>query len=141
MISFFRFPVGRWLDKDEDDGKISLDLEPNKKPASKATAGEKNSIKLFRKCIIFLFSEPPKPAVDPNKSEKKILCRTNRSIDVSILDTPYVVTVQTGSVSGAGTDAKVFISLNGDKNKITKYQLQKTRRWCQCFRKRKQRRF
>ena len=35
-----RFPVGRWLDKKEDDGRISLDLEPNKKPASKATAGQ-----------------------------------------------------------------------------------------------------
>ena len=34
-----RFPVGRWLDKDEDDGRISLELEPNKKPASKAPAG------------------------------------------------------------------------------------------------------
>lgn len=44
---------------------------------------------------------------------------------ISILDTPYVVTVQTGSVTGAGTDSKVFISLNGDKNKITKRQLEK----------------
>ena len=34
-----RFPVGRWLDKEEDDGRISLELEPNKKPPSKATAG------------------------------------------------------------------------------------------------------
>jgi hypothetical protein len=34
-----RFPVGRWLDKDEDDGRISLELEPNKKPTSKKTAG------------------------------------------------------------------------------------------------------
>ena len=31
----FRFPVERWLDKKEDDGRISLELEPNKKPASK----------------------------------------------------------------------------------------------------------
>ena len=43
----------------------------------------------------------------------------------SISGTPYVVTVQTGSETGAGTDAKVFITLNGDKNKITKRQLQK----------------
>ena len=38
-----RFPVSRWLDKGEDDGRISLELEPNKKPASKATAGESSS--------------------------------------------------------------------------------------------------
>ena len=35
-----RFPVDRWLDKKEDDGRISLDLEPNKKPASKAATGQ-----------------------------------------------------------------------------------------------------
>ena len=30
-----RFPVDRWLDVDEGDGKIALDLMPNKKPESK----------------------------------------------------------------------------------------------------------
>ena len=39
--------------------------------------------------------------------------------------TPYVVSVQTGNVSSAGTDAKVFITLNGEKTKIAKYPLQK----------------
>ena len=34
-LPFFRFPVGRWLDADEGDKRISLELEPNKKPASK----------------------------------------------------------------------------------------------------------
>ena len=29
----------RWLDKKEDDGRISLELEPNKKPASKKDQG------------------------------------------------------------------------------------------------------
>jgi lipoxygenase homology domain-containing protein 1 len=28
-------------------------------------------------------------------------------------------------VNGAGTDAKVFLTMNGDKNKVMKYQLQK----------------
>lgn len=41
------------------------------------------------------------------------------------LGTPYVVTVQTGNVSSGGTDAKVFITLNGDKNKISRRQLDK----------------
>ena len=35
-----RFPVERWLDKKEDDGRISLDLQPNKKPESKKVAGQ-----------------------------------------------------------------------------------------------------
>ena len=39
--------------------------------------------------------------------------------------TPYVVTVQTGNVASAGTDAKVSITLNGDKGKISKRVLQK----------------
>jgi len=35
------------------------------------------------------------------------------------------VTVQTGSVRNAGTDANVFISLYGDKNKIVRHTLKK----------------
>lgn len=42
------------------------------------------------------------------------------------LATPYVITVQTGNVQSGGTDSKVFITLNGEKNKITKYNLQKS---------------
>ncbi len=41
------------------------------------------------------------------------------------LETEYTVIVQTGSVMGAGTDANVFLSLYGDKNKIVRYQLKK----------------
>ena len=29
----FRFPVDRWLDAGEGDKRISLDLEPDKKPS------------------------------------------------------------------------------------------------------------
>ena len=36
-----------------------------------------------------------------------------------------MVTVQTGSETGSGTDANVFISLNGDKSKISKRALKK----------------
>ena len=36
-----------------------------------------------------------------------------------------MVTTKTGSVNGAGTDSKVFITFNGDKKQIPKYQLQK----------------
>ena len=35
-----RFPVERWLDTKEDDGRISLELEPNKKPISKKATSE-----------------------------------------------------------------------------------------------------
>ena len=39
------------------------------------------------------------------------------------LDIQYKVTVKTSSIMQAGTDANVFISLNGDKNKILRHQL------------------
>ncbi|CAF5198127.1 unnamed protein product, partial [Rotaria magnacalcarata] len=43
------------------------------------------------------------------------------------LDIGYTITVQTGSVEFAGTDANVFLSLYGDKNKIVRFQLQKSK--------------
>ena len=41
------------------------------------------------------------------------------------VETEFVVTTKTGSINGAGTDAKVFITFNGDKKQIPKHQLQK----------------
>jgi hypothetical protein len=39
-FNYFRFPVGRWLDINEGDKRISLELEPNKKPAAKIPIGK-----------------------------------------------------------------------------------------------------
>lgn len=39
FFAYLRFPVGRWLDVDEGDKRISLELEPNKKPPQKIVAG------------------------------------------------------------------------------------------------------
>ena len=36
-----------------------------------------------------------------------------------------MVTTKTGSANGAGTDAKVLVTFNGDKKQIPKHQLQK----------------
>jgi hypothetical protein len=117
--------VGRWLDKEEDDGRISLDLEPNKKPASK-NAGQSHVMQSMSFPRLFFMSlEPAKPASDPNKSERALLANNVIRMSLYISGTPYVVTVQTGNVTGAGTDAKVFLSFNGDKTKIAKHQLQK----------------
>ena len=41
------------------------------------------------------------------------------------LETEYTVTTKTGSVTGAGTDSKVFITFNGDKKQIAKHPMQK----------------
>ena len=54
--------------------------------------------------------------------EKKLL---QNSLS-SHLEIDYIVTVQTGSVASSGTDAHVFISLNGDHYKINHYPLQKS---------------
>ena len=48
-----------------------------------------------------------------------------RRLISSSIGTDYEVTVQTGSPTSAGTDSKVFISFNGDKNKIAKHALVK----------------
>jgi hypothetical protein len=34
MNFFLSFPVSRWLDTDEGDGRIELDLLPNEKPTN-----------------------------------------------------------------------------------------------------------
>ena len=41
-----RFPVDRWLDEGEGDKRISLELEPDKKPGQ---LSGKNSFKIFFK--------------------------------------------------------------------------------------------
>ena len=41
------------------------------------------------------------------------------------VETGFIVTTQTGSTNGAGTDAKVFVSFFGDKAKILKHPMQK----------------
>jgi hypothetical protein len=37
-----------------------------------------------------------------------------------------VITVQTADINSSGTDANVFITLNGEKNKITRHPLEKS---------------
>ncbi|CAF2535221.1 unnamed protein product [Rotaria sp. Silwood2] len=80
------FPVERWLDTNQDDKRISLELEPNKKPTSKLT------------------TEDTKEA---NAVE-------------------YEITVRTGDKRSAGTDANVYISLFGDKDKLERRQLKES---------------
>ena len=96
-----RFPVERWLDKKEGDKRSSLDLEPNKKP--------------------------PGDEINPNKSIQNCTNLSSKSLISAhfLVGTDYEVTVQTGSAMSAGTDSKVFISFNGDKNKIAKHALVK----------------
>lgn len=43
-----------------------------------------------------------------------------------ISDIEYTITVQTGSVSLAGTDANVYLTLYGDKNNVARQQLKKS---------------
>ncbi|CAF3558596.1 unnamed protein product, partial [Adineta steineri] len=84
-----KFPVDRWLDVEEDDKQISLELEPNKKPGSKKTKGGKDAPK------------------------------TQGGVQ-------YDVTVTTAKKRGAGTDANVYLSIFGDKDKIERSHLKET---------------
>ena len=68
-----RFPVGRWLDKEEDDGRISLELEPNKKPASKATAGQYLPSGVSAKHIITLYFQN-------QRNQQSIRTRVSRTL-------------------------------------------------------------
>ena len=57
------------MDTKEDDGRISLELEPNKKPTSKKEAGM-----CFLQCRFsltgdFIDAVLAKPVDDPNKSQ------------------------------------------------------------------------
>ncbi|CAF3582320.1 unnamed protein product [Rotaria sordida] len=80
------FPVERWLDVDHDDKRISLELEPNKKPTSKLTT-------------------------EDTKEENAV---------------EYEITVRTADKRSAGTDANVFLSLFGDKDKLERRQLKES---------------
>jgi hypothetical protein len=56
-----------------------------------------------------------------NKSINLILIYNKKLSD--ILEARYTINVKTGSVMGAGTDANVYITLNGDKDKIVRQPL------------------
>ncbi len=57
-----------------------------------------------------------------NKSRNLILIY-NKKLSYT-LETQYTITVKTGSVMSAGTDANVYITLNGDKDKIVRQHLE-----------------
>ncbi|CAF4256785.1 unnamed protein product, partial [Adineta steineri] len=159
------FPVDRWLDVEEDDKQISLELEPNKKPGSKKTKGakevengkdEKNSItssnsenrsdqssvEKNKNNEIFKDEDAPKTPTPAETDKKPAQAGGSKTPDTSTTQQPakaqtqpaasdpnkktaYLVTVKTGSALGAGTDANVFITLNGDKQKIARHPLEK----------------
>jgi len=56
-----------------------------------------------------------------NKSINLILIY-NKKLSYT-LEIQYTITVKTGSVTAAGTDANVYITLNGDKDKIVRQPL------------------
>ncbi|CAF1384950.1 unnamed protein product [Adineta steineri] len=122
-----KFPVDRWLDVEEDDKQISLELEPNKKPGSKKTKGGKDAPKTPTPA-----ETDKKPAQaggsktpDTSTTQQPAKAQTQPAASDPNKKTAYLVTVKTGSALGAGTDANVFITLNGDKQKIARHQLAK----------------
>ncbi|UJR35341.1 hypothetical protein I4U23_028101 [Adineta vaga] len=96
-----KFPVERWLDVNEGDKRISLELEPNKKPAAKMASGENTDEEKVQHDNFF-----------DNEDNKK----TDNTVE-------YEVTVKTAKKRGAGTDANVYLGITGEQNKVERNQL------------------
>ncbi|CAF1189274.1 unnamed protein product [Rotaria magnacalcarata] len=72
-------------------------------------------------------SKTPKKDTTTDKKSTPAASTVNEPSSNSNKNIGYTITVQTGSVEFAGTDANVFLSLYGDKNKIVRFQLQKSK--------------
>jgi hypothetical protein len=119
------FPCNRWLDKAEDDKQIVRDLVPGQlpppastktatkpvespKPVEAAKPKPTEPSKTATKTV-----EPPKPAESPKPAEPTKIVEAPKPATTKA-QIKYKVIVRTGEISGAGTDANVFIHLFGD---------------------------
>ncbi|CAF1123841.1 unnamed protein product [Adineta ricciae] len=123
----YKFPVGRWLDSDEGDKRISLELEPNKKPASKIASELEDNQEESRSSI----SPPNETKARPSSTEKvdyDDFFDDDKDDDDSHAPNAvdYEVTVKTGDKRGAGTDANVYLSMFGDKTNSERHELKET---------------
>ena len=83
------------------------------KPASKSESPDKSKP-----------SQAESPTKQPIPDSSRSITTSRFSFDVSsFVEFQYTVITQTGSASGSGTDANVYISLFGDKDKIVRKQL------------------
>ncbi|CAF0762513.1 unnamed protein product [Rotaria sp. Silwood1] len=118
------FPVERWLDIKQDDQRISLELEPNKKPTSKLTT-EVESDKEEKHSST---SSTDEKNNNESSSEKDayddFFDNDEDTKEPNAVE--YEITVRTADKRSAGTDANVFLSLFGDKNKLERRQLKES---------------
>ena len=69
-------------------------------------------------------SQAASPTKQPTSDSSRFITTQRSSFDLSsFVETNYTVITQTGSATGSGTDANVYISLFGDKDKIARKQL------------------
>ena len=69
-------------------------------------------------------SQAASPTKQPTSDSSRFITTQRSSFDLSsFIETNYTVITQTGSATGSGTDANVYISLFGDKDKIARKQL------------------
>ncbi|UJR35342.1 hypothetical protein I4U23_028101 [Adineta vaga] len=116
----YKFPVDRWLDAGEGDKRISLDLEPDKKPGQLKDSKSPDTL-AYQKTTKDPKGSEVGSTTDANKKTTKA-----EEQSASNKPTQYLINVKTGSALGSGTDANVFITLNGDKQRIVRQQLQKS---------------
>ncbi|POI32547.1 hypothetical protein CIB84_003701 [Bambusicola thoracicus] len=108
----YMFPCNRWLDKDEADGRVEVEVYP-----SEILPIEKCERRHTEKCMLFY--------VDRIKFVLVVFLRTRTGIKKFLSQEPYLneeminyeVSVVTGDVRAAGTNAKVFMQIYGETGK------------------------
>ena len=96
---------------DEQKSKAAKAEEP--KATSKSESPDKSKT-----------SQAASPTKQPTSDSSRFITTQRSSFDLSsFVETNYTVITQTGSATGSGTDANVYISLFGDKDKIARKQL------------------
>lgn len=104
---------------DEQKSKAAKAEEPKATKAEEPKATSKSESPDKSKT-----SQAASPTKQPTSDSSRFITTQRSSFDLSsFVETNYTVITQTGSATGSGTDANVYISLFGDKDKIARKQL------------------
>lgn len=102
------FKIGRWLDESEEDGKISIDVQPE--------VTSENNPKVESKNLQQNKNESPRKKNDNSSNQKDL----NKKESVK---TDYKFQIKTASDISSGIDANVFISLFGNEGELVDLEM------------------